>query len=91
MRPAGMIRQAMFSLPIKDRSSLLRHLLQVDQDWSSDINLWSLSSGREVSMQVVSIRMPRNTRRVVGPSSLLGYAHLRGHTEDGLDVVGTNR
>ena len=30
-------------VPIKDRSSLLRHFLRVDQDWSSDINLWSLS------------------------------------------------
>ena len=72
MRPAGMIQQAKFSLPIKDRSSLLRHLLQVDQDWSSGINSWSLSSGREVSMQLVSIKIPRNTKHVVGPSSLLG-------------------
>ena len=72
MRPAGMIRQAKFSLPIKDRSSLLRHLLREDQDWSSDINSWSLSSGREVSMELVSIKIPRNTKRVVGPSSLLG-------------------
>ena len=35
----------------QDRSSLLRHFLRVDQDWSSDINSWSLSSGREVSME----------------------------------------
>ena len=48
MWPAGIIRQAKLSLPIKDRSSLLRHLLQVGQDWSSDINSLSLSSGREV-------------------------------------------
>ena len=66
MRPAWMIRQAKFSLPIKDRSSLLRHLLRVDQDCSLDINSWSLSSGREVSVQLVLMKIPRNTKRVVG-------------------------
>ena len=64
MQPAGMIRQAKFSLPIKDRSSLFRQLLRVDQDWSLDINSWSLSSGREVSMGLVSIKIPRNTNPV---------------------------
>ena len=53
-RSIRQIRQAKFSLPIKDRSSILRHLLRVDSDYSSDINLLSLSLGRGVSMQLVS-------------------------------------
>lgn len=47
--PAKMIQQAKFSLPIKDKSSLLRHF-----------------------MEVVPINIPRKTKRVVEPSSLLG-------------------
>ena len=72
MRPAGMIHDRQSSVCQSRTISLLRHLLQVDQDWSSDINLWSLSSGREVSMELVLIKIPRNIKRVVGPSSLLG-------------------
>ena len=39
---------------------------------TADSAYCQLSSGREVSMELVSIKIPRNTKRVVGPSSLLG-------------------
>ena len=40
-------------------------------------------------MQEESIEMPRKVRRVVGPSSL--YAHVRGHLDNGLDIIGADR
>ena len=72
MRPAGMMRQPKDSLPIRESSSRLRHLLQVDQYCNEASNSDSLSSGKDDSMEVVSITIPRKTRRVVGPSSLSG-------------------
>ena len=44
-------------------------------------------------MQLLSIKIPKKTKRVAGPSSLLGgkgYDHLRGHVENGLDIEGTD-
>ena len=72
MRPAGMIRQAKLSLPIRERSSLLMHFFRQDQVRSSATSSESLSGGKEHSMRVESISIPRNTRREVGPSSLSG-------------------
>ena len=72
MRPAGIMRQVKDSLPIRESSSRLRHFLQVDHYCNEASNSDSLSFGRDVSMEVVSIRMLRKTRCVVGPFSLSG-------------------
>ena len=37
-------------------------------------------------MELMSTKIPRNTKLVGGK----GYAHLRGHVENGLDIVGTD-
>ena len=39
---------------------------------TADSTYCQFSSGREVSMELVLIKIPINTKRVVGPSSLLG-------------------
>ncbi|KAJ7391505.1 hypothetical protein OS493_018556 [Desmophyllum pertusum] len=46
--------------------------LSEDQAWSSASSSVSLSGGKEHSMRLESISIPRNTSRVVGPSSLSG-------------------
>ena len=48
------------------------HFFLIDHTWSSANSSESLSGGKQHSMRLESISIPRNTRRVVGPSSLSG-------------------
>ena len=48
------------------------HFFREDQALSSSSSSESLSGGKEHSMRLESIRIPRKTSRVVGPSSLSG-------------------